>query len=119
MKIRLYMDEDAMSRALATALRKQGIEVNTARDAGMMGYSDEQHLKYVAEQGYVLYSFNAKDFYSLHTRLLKQGLSHAGIVLAPQGRYSVGEQMRRLLRLIAAKSAEEMIDQVEFLSAWG
>jgi hypothetical protein len=31
----------------------------------------------------------------------------------------VGEQMRRLLRLMAAKSAEEMENQVEFLSAWG
>ena len=27
--------------------------------------------------------------------------------------------MRRLLRIIASKSAEEMESQVEFLSAWG
>jgi hypothetical protein len=39
------------------------------------------------------------------------------MVLAPQQRYSVGEQMRRLLKLMAAKSAEEMENQVEFLSA--
>jgi hypothetical protein len=30
----------------------------------------------------------------------------------------VGEQMRRLLKLIATKSAEEMKDKIEFLSAW-
>lgn len=42
----------------------------------------------------------------------------AGIILANQQQYSVGEQMRRILRLIAAKSAEEMRDWVEFLSAW-
>lgn len=36
-----------------------------------------------------------------------------------QQNYSIGEQMRRLLRLIAAKSAEDMQNQVEFLSAWG
>lgn len=42
---------------------------------------------------------------------------HAGIILGSQ-HYSVGEQMRRLLRIITTKSAEEMINQVEFLSAW-
>jgi hypothetical protein len=30
----------------------------------------------------------------------------------------VGEQMRRLLRVIALRSAEEMRDGYEFLSAW-
>ncbi|MDZ7956392.1 MAG: hypothetical protein RMY34_00530 [Aulosira sp. DedQUE10] len=36
-----------------------------------------------------------------------------------QESYSVGEQMRRLLKIIAAKSAEDMQNKVEFLSAWG
>jgi hypothetical protein len=35
-----------------------------------------------------------------------------------QQHYSMGEQMRRLLRLIASKSAGEMENWVEFLSAW-
>jgi hypothetical protein len=35
-----------------------------------------------------------------------------------QQHYSVGEQLRRLLRLIASKSAGEMENWVEFLSAW-
>jgi hypothetical protein len=69
-------------------------------------------------QGRVLYTFNVGDFYRLHTAFLKQGKSHAGIILARQQRYPVGEQMRRLLKLIAAKSAEEMKNRVEFLSAW-
>lgn len=34
-------------------------------------------------------------------------------------RYSVGEQARRLLKLIATNSAEEMRNQVEFVSVWG
>jgi len=41
------------------------------------------------------------------------------MVLAQQQSYSIGDQMRRLLKLVAVKSAEEMIDQVEFLSGWG
>jgi hypothetical protein len=35
-----------------------------------------------------------------------------------QQRYSVGEQMRRLLRLIKTLTAEEMRNRIEFLSAW-
>ncbi len=31
---------------------------------------------------------------------------------------SVGEQMRRLLSLISAKSAAEMQNKIEFISAW-
>ena len=48
-----------------------------------------------------------------------QGTSHAGIILSRQQPYSVGEQMRRLLKLIATKSAEAMRSRVEFLNAWG
>src|SRR5262249_13042631 len=105
MIIRLYMDENAMRHALAEALRAQGVDVETVYDAGMTGRSDEEQLAYSSMQGRVLYTFNGKDFYLLHTRLLEQGLSHAGIILAPQDRYSMGEQMRRLLNLITTKSA--------------
>ena len=66
-----------------------------------------------------MYGFNVGDYYNLHTTWLAQGIAHAGIILAKQQHYSVGEQMRRLLKLIATKSAEGMKDQVEFLSDWG
>lgn len=49
---------------------------------------------------------------------MKQGQRHAGIILGVQN-YSIGAQMRRILRIIANKSAQEMQNQVEFLSAWG
>lgn len=87
-------------------------------DSGMIERSDEDHLEYATKEGRVLYSFNVGDFYRLHQEYLAEGKSHAGIILARQQRYMVGEQMRRLLKLIAAKSAEKMKNRVEFLSAW-
>jgi len=54
-----------------------------------------------------------------HTRYLMEGKAHAGIILAAQQQYSVGEQMRRILNLTAATSAEDMKNWIEFLSAWG
>ena len=50
---------------------------------------------------------------------MAQYQSHAGIVLAWQQQYALGEYMRRLLRLTAYLTAAEMHNRVEFLSAWG
>ncbi len=118
MTIRLYFDEDAMDRNLVQALRARGVEVVTALEAGLIERPDDDHLAYATDRGYVLYGFNAADYYRLHAALLSAGKTHAGIILARQQHYSVGEQMRRLLKLIAAVSAQEMKNRVEFLSAW-
>ena len=59
--------------------------------------SDEEQLEHAASEARVLFSFNASDFQRIHTELVSEGKSHAGIILAPQQRYSVGEQVRRLL----------------------
>jgi predicted nuclease of predicted toxin-antitoxin system len=117
--IRLYFDEDSMRRSLVRALRARGVDVITALDAGMVEREDAEHLDYATEQGRVLCSFNVGDFYRLHSEYVAQGKPHAGIILMRQQYYSVGEQMRRLLKLMASKSADEMKDWVEFLSAWG
>ena len=119
MTIRLYFDEDAMDRSLVRALRARGVEVVTAIEAGFVERPDEDHLTYAADQGCVLYGFNVADYYRLHTAFLSAGKTHAGIILARQQHYSVGEQMRRLLKLIAAVAEQEMKNRVEFLSAWG
>ena len=71
------------------------------------------------EHARVLFTCNARDFYKLHTLLIESGASHGGIILAPQQQYSIGEQLRRLLKLIAARSTEEMRNHLEFLSNWG
>ncbi len=40
------------------------------------------------------------------------------MILVAQSRFSVGEQLRRVLKLIANRSAEAMRNHIEFLSAW-
>ena len=119
MKISLYFDEDSQESDLIRALRLHEVNVLSSTEAGMNGRPDEEQLEFASSQSYALYSHNARDFYQLHTQFLAEGKSHAGIILGPQQQYSVGEQMRRLLKLMAAKSAEEMENQVEFLGAWG
>ena len=119
MQIRLYLDEDAMDSDLVRALRLRGVDVATALDAGLTSSADEEHLKYAIASERALYSFNVSDFMALHTSYLAVGKPHAGIILGRQQRYSVGEQMRRLVRLIQMRSAESLRNTIEFLSAWG
>jgi Domain of unknown function (DUF5615) len=83
----------------------------------MSSRSDEEQLKWAFDNQRVIYSFNVRDFYKIHTNLVEQGQRHAGIILGVQN-YSIGEQMRRILRIIATKSAQDMQNKVEFLSAW-
>jgi len=103
-----------MDKALVLALRARGVDLLTAHEAEMIERQDADHLAFAAREGRVLYSFNVADY----CRLQAQGQAHAGLILAQQQRYPVGEQMRRLLRLIGAKPAEEMVNRIEFLSAW-
>lgn len=119
MQIRVYLDEDAMSRSLVRELQARGVDVITASSAGMLGQDDAKQLEFAAAQGRVVYTYNIRDYYQLHTQYIAQGKTHAGMILATQSRYTVGEQIRRSLKLIAALSAEDMNNRAEFLSAWG
>lgn len=107
-----------MDDGLIEALRPRLVDVQTAHDAQMRERQDHEHLTYATAQGRVLYTFNTRHFCALHAALLRSGSSHAGIVVCPQQRYSIGEQMRRLLTLVARLSAEEMQNRLEFLSDW-
>ncbi|MBI5348382.1 MAG: DUF5615 family PIN-like protein [Chloroflexi bacterium] len=118
MKIYLYMDEDVMDKRLIATLRSKDMDVLTAREAKMIDQDDDKHLDYATEHSRVLVSFNMGDFQRLHKNYLKAGKHHAGIILSAQQKYSIGEYARRMLRLVAAKSAEDMRDHIEFLSDW-
>ncbi|MEW6127399.1 MAG: DUF5615 family PIN-like protein [Acidobacteriota bacterium] len=115
MRIKLYIDEDAMSHALVQGLRARGLDVITVFDAGMVGESDESQLEYATAQGRTLYTFNVGDFCRLHESYLSQGREHGGIIVVYRQRYSVGEQLKRLLSLVDRKTADEMRNHLEFL----
>jgi predicted nuclease of predicted toxin-antitoxin system len=117
-KILLYLDEDSMDDDFVRSLRSRNVDVLTVSDVGMVHKSDEEQLNWARQNGRVIFSFNTKDFYQLHTILIGQGLSHAGIILAPQQRYGIGDLMRGVLKLINTKPPAEMWGQVEFLSNW-
>ena len=62
MKIRLYLDEDAMDGNLVWALRVRGLDVVTALDSGLIHTPDAKHLEYASLDGRTVYSFNVGDW---------------------------------------------------------
>jgi hypothetical protein len=117
-QIRLYLDEDSSEKSLVAAFRNVELDVVTVADVNRQSYFDEAQLIWAAEQRRVIYSYNQSDFCRLHREFLVAERTHAGIIVLQQQRYSVGQQLRGLLQLVATQSAEEMINQLVFLSAY-
>lgn len=117
-QIRLYFDEDSEDLALVKALEDRQIDVITTLNSDRRRCSDEDQLRWATAQGRVIYTCNVQDFYQLHTQFLIRAESHAGIIMGQQQRYSVGTQLRGLLKLVETRSTEEMLNNIEFLSNW-
>jgi hypothetical protein len=114
--IKLYLDEDTISRALIKALRSRNVDLLTAKEAKLIQAPDQDHLDYATSQGRTIFSFNTRDFVKLHTAYLSENRHHAGIIVSDQ--VQIGLIVRRLLKLLHGRSAEEMRNWLEFLSNW-
>jgi len=115
--IRLYLDEDSQDQSLLRALRARNVDVLTVQETQTTGLIDVEQLRLATQQQRVLYSHNVGDFCQIHTQFIASAEKHAGIALLAQN-YSVGEQVRAILELIANRTAEEMENQLEFLSKY-
>lgn len=115
-RIKLYLDEDAQRTDLIQALRARQFDIETVSDANLLGQADDVQLRYATAHGRVIFTFNRGDFFRLHTEWLSRDQHHSGIIISDQ--LGTGVVMRRLLRLIDAKSTSDMRDWLEFLSNW-
>jgi len=115
--IKLYLDEDTISRALIKALRSRNADVLTAEEADLIQASDQKHLEYATSLKRTVFTFiNTRDFVRLHTDYLAAGRHHSGIIVSDQ--VQVGVIIRRLLKLLNTRSAADMQDWLEYLSNW-
>lgn len=78
--MKFYLDED-LTPAIATALRKRGVDAVSAHEVGNIGLGDAEQLIFATGQGRCLVSANARDFRRLGRDAIEQGRPHAGIVL--------------------------------------
>ena len=115
-RIRLYLDEDAQRTTLVRALRARQVDVLTASEAGTIGMADAEQLEFAVSRNRTVFTFNRGDFAKLHTEYLQHEQDHLGIIVSDQ--LEIGIVIRRLLRLLDARSAADMRNWLEFLSNW-
>jgi uncharacterized protein with PIN domain len=110
--IRLYLDED-ITDALARVLRARGFDCMSAFDIGGEGKTDLEQLDFAISQQRAIMTFNVKHFAALAKQYADQERSHYEIIMSNQ--LPFGELLRRVLTLLRLRSAEEMIDRLEWL----
>lgn len=113
--VRLYVDEDACEHAVIIALRARGADLLTTLEAGRTGTSDQEQLDFAVTQQRSIYTFNASDFARLHRDWVQRGRDHFGMIVIPDQRCSVSDKIRRISGLVAARTAEEMVNRIEYL----
>ena len=106
--IRLYLDED-VPVAIAAGLRRRGVDVVTAKEAGMLGSSDEVQLDFAFRQGRVIFTHD-RHFILLH----ESGMPHCGVIYARQN-ISIGDAVRKLHLREQVLEPQEIKGRIEFL----
>jgi hypothetical protein len=107
--IRFFMDQHIPGPA-SQGLRRHGVDMLTAQEAGRCGLPDADQLAFATAGGRVLVSFDS-DFLALH----QSGVRHAGIAWCPERKYSVGQLIQALLLVHGVLDADAMRNHVEYL----
>ncbi len=107
-EIRFQLDEH-IANAVAEALRRRGIGVLTAAEAGLLGAPDDELLARCHAEGRVLVTQDT-DFLRLHRQH-----EHAGIAYSQRGTLTIGQLVASLVLIYDALDQAEMAGRVEFL----
>jgi len=107
----IYADENVWI-PVAEGLRRRGWEVTTAVEAGTLGDSDREHLRFVAEEGWTLLTFD-DDFLSM-VKTREPEFDHAGIIYVSQHGKDVGELVRRVDRVLQPNADSDLTNEIRY-----
>jgi hypothetical protein len=107
--IRFHLDENCAG-AIATGLRRHGIDVTTTPEAGSLGASDPVQVAYALPLDRVIFTQDG-DFLGIHG----SGVPHPGIAYCPKDSRTIGEIIHSLVLIWEVYEPEEMVDHVEFI----
>ncbi len=107
--IRYYFDQHYPG-PVAQELRRRGLDVLTAQEAGRCGFSDADQLDYARLHERVLVTFDP-DYLALHG----SGTPHAGIAWCPATKYGIGQLIQLLELLHDVFDRDAMKNRVEYL----
>jgi hypothetical protein len=107
--IRYFFDQHVFG-AVAAGLRRRGVDVLTAHEAGRCGLPDPEQVQFAAAQQRVMVTFDS-DYLALHNA----GVLHAGIAWCPATKYAIGELVQLLYLLYMVSDRDEMQNHLEHL----
>lgn len=110
-ELSFYLDENVPTE-VGRQLLSSGIDVVTARDLGLLGAADRDHLARATSLSRMLCTHD-RDF----LRLAAEGVEHAGIAFSPRSRAHIGGWVRELRILHARFTVNQVRNLVFFLSA--
>jgi predicted nuclease of predicted toxin-antitoxin system len=103
------LDEN-ISPKIADQLRRKGIDATTARDLGVLGDMDENHLARATSYGRVLVTCDTD-----YLVLAATGMNHAGNVFGAQAEHTIGDWVRALELICAVYTDDDTVNHVEYL----
>ncbi len=107
--IRFHCDEH-IDPAVVSGLRRRGVDVTTAAEAGLLGATDEQHLDYARTQQRMIITKDT-DF----LRLNAHGEIHHGIAYCKQGTRTIGQMLVSLIHIYEDLAPEEVAGRVIYI----
>ncbi len=107
--IKFHLDENC-DPAIASGLRRRGIDVTTTPEAGLIGATDEEQVSFALPEGRMIFTQDA-DYLRLHA----SGEPHAGIVYCHQQTRSLGEIIDGLVLIWDVYEPAEMAGRLEYL----
>jgi hypothetical protein len=114
--IKVYLDEDVHTY-IAHALRLRSWEALTTEEAEQRGADDPDQILFATRRGYSILTYNINDYPWLHYETIGQGKTHTGIIVGT--REDPRRNIRALLNLLNAVSAEVIAGQLIYLNNWG
>ena len=109
-EIKIYSDED-VNIAVTEGIKRRGITAYSCQEAGNIGLTDEEQIKYANSKRFVILTHDADFLRIVH----KRRISHSGIIFVSQNKLNVGEIIRKIEFLVSIISEEDMENHVEFL----
>jgi predicted nuclease of predicted toxin-antitoxin system len=107
--LRFHLDE-SVSSAVAAGLRRRGIDVTTATEAGLRTAPDEAHFEFAIRAGRVLVAHDA-DFLALAANNVR----HTGIAYCHSQSRTVGQIIQALVTMNALLEPTAMTGKVQFI----
>jgi predicted nuclease of predicted toxin-antitoxin system len=107
--IRFFMDQHFPGPA-SQGLRRHGIDVLTAQEAGRCGSPDPDQLAFATADQRVMVTFDP-DYLALH----QSGVTHAGIAWCQEQKHSIGQLIRALELVQGVLDRDAMRNHVEYL----